>query len=218
MSTIWSNDIYSGKLGNAHWLRRRSEECNICALERKRRCCVIDSSDLSPTLEDDKRFAAAPYIHAFNEPKYHASQVRALHYGRETNRVVIWRFAEDRPLSKNIVLLKDCSLDDRRKQWLGYHDMKTGGIMGMQPLVRDMPLRITQTDHKRKDKRMFKNSRCRLFGWELHPAAFVAYALGTALPPCQRALRHRYFSRTGSIERGRLTVFKRANRTVTDHA
>ena len=41
--------------------------------------------------------------------------------------------------------------------------------MGMLPLVKDMPLRITQTDHKRKHLRMFKNSRCRLFGWELHP-------------------------------------------------
>ena len=40
--------------------------------------------------------------------------------------------------------------------------------MGLQPLVRNMPLRITQTDHKRKDKRLFKTSRCTLFGWELH--------------------------------------------------
>ena len=41
--------------------------------------------------------------------------------------------------------------------------------MGLQPLVRDMPLRLTETDYRRKDKRLFRNSRCRLFGWKLHP-------------------------------------------------
>ena len=41
--------------------------------------------------------------------------------------------------------------------------------MGLQPLVRNMPLRITVTDHRRKEKRLFKNSRCHLHGWELHP-------------------------------------------------
>ena len=141
----------------------------VCATERKRRCCVLDSSDLSPTLEADQRFAAAPYIHAFNEPKYHASQIRALQFGVQKERVVMWLIAEDRPLSKNIDLLQDQSIDEQRKRWITYHDMKTGGIMGLQPLVYDMPLRITQTDQKRKDKRLFKNSRCRLHGWTLHP-------------------------------------------------
>ena len=100
LPTSWAKDLYLGKLGNAHWLRRRSQECSICAAERKRRCCVLDSSDLSPTLEQDQRFAAAPYIHAFNEPKYHASQIRALQFGMQTNSVVMWLVAEDRPLSK----------------------------------------------------------------------------------------------------------------------
>ena len=53
--------------------------------------------------------------------------------------------------------------------------------MGLQPLVQDMPLRITQTDHNRKDKRMFKNSRCRLYGWELHPVDEERFRNNTAL-------------------------------------
>ena len=129
----------------------------------------MESSDLSPTLADKDKFAAAPYVHAYNEPKYHASQIRALAFGSHYNRVVLWLLAEDRPKSKTITLLDDRSYNAQRQQWLTYHDQKTGGIMGLQPLVRNMPLRITQTDYKRKDKRLFKNSRCRLFGWELHP-------------------------------------------------
>ena len=162
----WGQELYRGEIGHAHWQRRRSEECSVCAAERKRRCCVL-GSDLSPTLDENSRFAAAPYIHAFNEPKYHASQIRALHFGIQRKSVVMWLVAVDRPLSKNIGLLEDRSIYEQRKQWATYHDMKTGGIMGLQPLVHDMPLRITQTDQKRKDKRLFKNSRCRLYGLSL---------------------------------------------------
>ena len=147
----------------------------------------MDSSDLSPTLEQDLRFAAAPYVHAFNDPKYHASQVRALHFAKEKKSVIMWLVAEDRPLSKNIGLLQDSSIDEQRRNWVTYHDMKTGGIMGLQPLVREMPLRITQTDHKRKDKRMYKNSRCVLFGWELHPVDQQRFENNTTL---QLVLQH----------------------------
>ena len=66
-------------------------------------------------------------------------------------------------------MLHDRSLHEQRRHWVTYHDMKTGGIMGLQPLTKDMPLRITQTDHNRTYTRMFKNSRCILHGWELHP-------------------------------------------------
>ena len=48
--------------------------------------------------------------------------------------------------------------------------------MGLQPLVHDMPLRITQTDHERKDKGFFKNNRCRLWGWQLHHVDEREYA------------------------------------------
>ena len=171
----WKAEIYAGKLGDAAWRRRRSQECDKCAAERKRRCRVLGSSeDLSPLLTDDPRFADAPYIHAFNEPKYHASQMRALHFARERQTIVLWLFAEDRPLKK-IEMLQDTNINERRRQWTRYHDQKTGGVMGLQPLVYDMPLRITRTDHKRKHLGMFKNSRCRLFGWTLHPADQARY-------------------------------------------
>ena len=178
LPTLWEAELYAGKLGNANWRRRRSQECEKCATERKRRCRVLDSSDLSPALEDDARFQDAPYIHANNEPKYHASQIRALHFAKARKTMVLWFFAEDRPLTQHIdteLVGKPMNINERRKQWSRYHDMKTGGIMGLQPLVYDMPLRITQTDFERKDKGLFKNNRCRLFGWELHHVDEKAY-------------------------------------------
>ena len=178
---LWEAELYNGKLGDANWRRRRSQECDTCAAERKRRCRVLDSSDLSPILEDDVRFADAPYIHAFNEPKYHASQIRALHFARAKKSIVLWCFAVDRPLTQHTDLLGERQdINERRKQWSRYHEMNTAGIMGLQPLVHDMPLRITQTDHDRKDKGFFKNNRCRLFGWELKPEDENYYARCTA--------------------------------------
>ena len=177
LPTMWESELYEGKLGDANWRRRRSQECEKCAAERKRRCRVLDSSDLSPNLENDIRFADAPYIHAFNEPKYHASQIRALHFARARKTIVLWFFAEDRPLTQHSEILGEAmDLNERRKQWSRYHEMKTGGIMGLQPLVHDMPLRITQTDHERKDKGFFKNNRCRLWGWQLHHVDEREYA------------------------------------------
>ena len=49
-----------------------------------------------------------------------------------------------------------------------FHDQKTSGIMGLQPLAINMPLRITQTDLSEKTT-LFKNRRCKLHGWKLHP-------------------------------------------------
>ena len=47
------------------------------------------------------------------------------------------------------------------------HNQKTSGIMGIQPLATNMPLRITNTDPSEKET-LFKNRRCKLYGWTLH--------------------------------------------------
>ncbi len=48
-----------------------------------------------------------------------------------------------------------------------YYDRKTCGIMGYLPLVKNMPMRITQTDHNNHSI-VFQHRRCRLYGWKLH--------------------------------------------------
>ena len=41
--------------------------------------------------------------------------------------------------------------------------------MGLMPLVKGMPLRITATQGRLKEFRLFKNARCTLEGWQLSP-------------------------------------------------
>ena len=72
-----------------------------------------------------------------------------------------------RNVKQNFGLNKNQELDEKRQEWAMYHDQKTGGITGLLPLVRDMPMRITSTDPRNKSI-IFKNRRCRLFGWTLH--------------------------------------------------
>ena len=192
----WTAEILAGK--QHEWYRRRSDECETCATERRRRCRVLGCSDLSPDI-DSATFAAAPYIHPFNEPKYHASQVRALRFAATTQSHLLWIIAQDRPLHKKADVLYDGDLGRRQQQWASYHDQKTGGIMGLQPLVKELPLRITQTDHKRKDKSLFKNSRWVLHGWKLHPVDEERFKnLSTMQMVLQHLPEHLYIRKEGA--------------------
>ena len=116
----------------------------MCAAERRRRCRVLQNSDNSDALET--KFADAPLIHPWNAPKYHASLVRARLYAKRTNQVLLWCVAEDTPLSADHRNLPQEELDEKRREWVMHHDQKTSGIMGLLPLVKNMPLRITETD------------------------------------------------------------------------
>ena len=40
-------------------------------------------------------------------------------------------------------------MDAKRRRWLQFHDQKTGGIMGLCPLVKGLPVRLT--DHVDRD-------------------------------------------------------------------
>ena len=154
------------------WLVRQIDECDTCNEERRRRCRVwyaAAANSANALNHEDDKFADAPLINPFNAPKYYASLVRAEQYAIRMKRVLLWVVAEDRPLHPDHTTLPIEELNSKREEWLTYHDQKTNGIMGMLPLVKGMPLRITVTDHRDKEKRLFKNRRCTLFGWKLHP-------------------------------------------------
>ena len=55
-----------------------------------------------------------------------------------------------------------------RNNWLQLHDKLTAGIMGLLPLVRGMPMRLTGTENAAKQA--YKNARCTLLGWKLTAA------------------------------------------------
>jgi len=149
----------------AVWAAMQAQECEICASERLARARVAAS-------ENDARFRqhpfdGAPYIHPNNLPKYAALQQRALLYAQTRGLCVHWVVAHDRPLHQDDVALSEEALNKKRLRWLTFHDQQTAGIMGLLPLVRGMPMRLTDTVNR--DRGLFKHRRCVLSGWTLHP-------------------------------------------------
>ena len=160
-------DIRPSSIRHEFWEERRSQECEMCTEHRRMRCRIMGCSDLSPNINEN-RFDDAPYIHQWNAPKYHAAHLRARHYAQRTQRILLWVVAEDKPLHKDHSTCTEAALQAKKIQWLLRHDQETGGIMGLMPLIKGMPLRITTTQYQLKEYGLFKNARCTLEGWQLN--------------------------------------------------
>ena len=69
------------------------------------------------------------------------------------------------------------ALDKRRLAWLQHSDDRTGGIMGLMPLVIGMPMRCSDVvDRKRK---LVKHTRVKQVGWKLRPEDASVVAAST---------------------------------------
>ena len=104
-------------------------------------------------------------MHPYNAPKYHALLKRASIFAQAKQRILLWVVAHDDPGRTDAGALKGPALQRQRDRWLQLHDKQTGGIMGLLPCVRGLPMRFTETVDR--EKRIFKNTRGVLEGWEL---------------------------------------------------
>ena len=83
LGDAWKNALLAGQA--KPWTEGVMEECQTCREERDRRCRVWKSGR-----QQAIKFADAPLIHPWNEPKYHAAILRAQHYARRTQRILIF--------------------------------------------------------------------------------------------------------------------------------
>ena len=144
------------------WILRRDMECEVCAKERQRRKCV--KTDANDTAYMEEPFAHAPFVHPFNAPKHHAQQLRAVNFGKANNRQVLWVIAHDKVLVKG----DDrgaLAIEHRVDRFLELPERETAGMMGMLPLVKDMPMVFTNSENRSQG--VFKHSRGKLVGWIL---------------------------------------------------
>jgi len=140
-------------------------ECAICQAERTGRHRVVD--DVGDPRFQEAPFDAAPYIHPHNVPKYAAFHLRAALFARRSGRCLHWVCAHDKPLHRDDLSLPAQALTEKRRRWLRFHDQDTEGIMGLFPMIRGLPARLTQTVNK--GLKLFKHRRCTIQGWTLHP-------------------------------------------------
>ena len=156
--TIWPKMRSEGK----SWQMLAELECEVCRIERKRRCRVALPGNDNEKKHLEEPFASAPYIHPFNYPKYHAQQLRSILFAKATHRRLLWVRAHDWPVASGDEDLSKDDLDRLRQSWLQLHDKATAGIMGLLPLVRGLPMRLTNTEDP--EQHAYKNARCTLEG------------------------------------------------------
>ena len=140
------------------------EECAMCARLRTMRHLVICQTK---TKELPPRFLAARLITKYNRPRYYAAQMQAQLFAKTHNTQILWVQAEDFPVEgKQLTTLSPDELNKKRKDFLRRSDDKTGGIMGLFPLVYGLPVALThQLD---KERRMLKHTQATVTGWTLH--------------------------------------------------
>ena len=149
----------------AAWSEMHALECEVCQEARLARArVVVENPD--PRLQRPP-FDAAPYVHPHNVPKYYALQLRALEFAKQRGLCVNWVMAHDKPLHRDDQALSKEALDKKRRHWLGHHDQQTAGIMGLLPLVRGLPVRLTDTVNR--GLKLVRHRQCTVVGWTLHP-------------------------------------------------
>ena len=60
---------------------------------------MTTNQDSSAKLHLHPDFSAAPYVHPFNQPKYHAQILRAVAFAKAAQKKVYWCLAQDWPMT-----------------------------------------------------------------------------------------------------------------------
>ena len=145
---------------------QQTGECAECAAERQRRRRVL-------TGPDDPRLQAAKFKHAYAIVPNNDLQTEICKYGtakwaREHGQPVLWCAAVDTISGHSRYLSDDAERKRANKvKWLSLHHQKCGGLFGVVPLVRGMPVHLTQ-HVDRSDKALLKQRVGTLVGWDLH--------------------------------------------------
>jgi len=146
----------------AGWDDALEKECIRCKEERARRKRVLDDGETNLSAE----FALAPLITAMNKPRYLATQQRAKLFAEFHKTQVLWIQAEDFPIAGDIAAAPAEVLNKRRQNdFLQRHDQSTGGIMGLFPMVYNLP--VTFTANVDKKRKIFKFTCGHIVGWTL---------------------------------------------------
>ena len=101
---------------------------------------VLPSTEDSRSEQLLRHFSDAPYVHPFNQPKYHALICHAWQYAKNHKKQLLWCLAQDWPLTLEEESISSEELQRLRESLLGTHDQRTNGIMGLLPLVHGLSL------------------------------------------------------------------------------
>ena len=160
LTAVWRQMILSGST----WEDLQKLECPTCSEERSRRNRLLAPNDARVR---EAPFVSAPYIHKNNQPKYHATLLRAAEDAKMRRKYILWFPATDEPENPAQVSKTPAKLQQRLETFLQFHEQKTSGIPGLNIIYQTMPARVTEKIVKGKIK-ILKHTPCKIWGWDLH--------------------------------------------------
>ena len=144
-----------------------SGECDICKVERLRRCRVFNSGIMAD--RDDRinnpNFKNATTIVANNDVRDQICKAGAARFARDSGQILVWSDAIDK-ISSSSDIAESVNLRDVQKKWIKDAGNKHGSMMGKLPLAMGMP--VVLTDHlDRSSKSLLRGRAGTIVGWDL---------------------------------------------------
>ena len=137
-------------------------ECDACKRERKSRKLVAD--DAQDSRFKEKRFLTSPAVFPNNDSKYDVNKKRSLNFAASEKTGIMYSIAED--IFSARALQERADLPARKLEFLSRHDRESGDLYGILPLIKGMPVAIT--DHiDRSDKRILRGRVGHVHSWVL---------------------------------------------------
>ena len=121
-------------------------------------------TEKDPRLQEEK-FAFAPVIFAKHDIKYDVNKMRAQSLASLTNTGITYCAAKDHPTLDDLRTRSD--LPTKKLEWLKRHDRESGDLYGVLPLMKGMPVAMTDHINRSIDKRVLKERVGHIHSWEL---------------------------------------------------
>jgi hypothetical protein len=138
-------------------------ECSVCATERTKRVLVATSPQ-DPRFLTNK-FAAAPGVFPNNDLKYDVNKLRAQDYAAKQGTGIMYCPAKDTPTPEALRIRSD--LPAQKVSWLNRHDRESGDLYGVLPLIKGMPMAMSDHIDRNVDKRILRGRVGYVHSWVL---------------------------------------------------
>lgn len=143
--------------------RIAAEECAQCRRERRTRERVAKSE--TDVRFADAMFVGAPSIVPNNDIKYEINKLRSRKFADEKGETITWVPARDVPGQE--VLRTISNVRARKLSWLGKHDKECGDLYGMLPLVKGLPVFLTEHLDRSDGKKLLRGKQGFIDSWVL---------------------------------------------------
>ncbi len=145
-------------------------ECNVCKEPRKQRHRVLDEASPQRYTElvaeiNTPKFLRAPAVFPNNDIKCEVNKQRARLHAAATKQAITWVQARDTPC--NLVIAQKPHLREEKVVWLQRHDRDCGDLYSLLPLVKGMPMTLTQHLDRNPSKNLLKGRLCYVDSWVL---------------------------------------------------